>query len=68
MLGQPSQTKSWPPMMGAMAGARPKNSVTWDITRWASWGGNMSRMTARDTTMPAPADMPCRAGTAPAGR
>jgi hypothetical protein len=35
--------------------------VTCDITRCASAGGNMSRMMARDTTMPAPADMPCTA-------
>ena len=38
-------------IMGAMAGATPKNSVTCDITRCASAGGNMSRMMARDTTM-----------------
>jgi len=44
-----------------LAGATPKNSVTCDITRCASAGGNMSRMMARDTTMPAPADMPCSA-------
>ena len=47
--------------MGAMAGATPKNSVTCAITRCASAGGNMSRITARDTTMPAPVDSPCSA-------
>ena len=52
-------TNSKPPIIGAIAGAMPKNSVTCDITRCASTCGNMSRMTARDTTMPAPAEMPC---------
>ena len=35
--------------------------VTMDITFCASSGGNMSRTMARDTTEPAPADMPCSA-------
>ncbi len=35
--------------------------VTWLITCWAWAGGNMSRITARETTMPAPADRPCSA-------
>src|SRR3989344_4930511 len=39
-------TNRKPPMMGATAGATPKNSVTWDITRWACAGGERSRMTA----------------------
>jgi len=47
--------------MGAMAGATPKKMVTWLITRCASDGGNMSRIPARETTMPAPADRPCSA-------
>ena len=58
---QPRCTKSQPPSSGATAGATPKKMVTCDITRCASAGGNMSRMMARDTTMPAPADMPCSA-------
>jgi hypothetical protein len=55
------RTNSSPPITGAMAGATPKKIVTCDITRCASAGGNMSRMMARDTTTPAPADMPCSA-------
>ena len=60
-LCQPRCTANQPPTMGAMAGATPKKMVTWLITCCAWAGGNMSRMTARDTTMPAPADRPCSA-------
>ena len=56
---QPKCTSSKPPIIGATAGATPKNRVTCDITRCASAGGNMSRMMARDTTMLAPELMPC---------
>ena len=35
--------------------------VTWLMTFWACAGGNMSRITARETTMPAPVDKPCSA-------
>ena len=35
--------------------------VIWLITFWACAGSNMSRTTARDTTMPAPVVSPCMA-------
>ena len=54
-------TYSSPPIIGATAGATPKKIVTCDITRCACAGGNMSRMIARDTTMPAPVARPCTA-------
>ena len=57
-------TNSQPPIKGAIAGATPKKIVTCDITRCASAGGNMSRMIARATTVPAPADKPCSARNA----
>ena len=63
-LCQPRCTDSQPPTMGAMAGATPKKIVTCAMTRCACVGGNMSRITARDTTMPAPADRPCSARNA----
>ena len=53
-----------PPKMGAMAGATPKKMVIWLITRWASASGNTSRTIARDTTVPAPVEKPCRARNA----
>ena len=31
------------------------------MTFCASWGSNMSRMMARETTTPEPVDMPCKA-------
>ena len=58
---QPASTYSCAPIIGAIAGATPKKIVTCDITRCASAGGYMSRITARDTTMPAPVARPCTA-------
>ena len=56
---QPRPTKSQPPMIGAIAGARPKKSVTSDIRRCASSAPKRSRIIARPTTMPAPTERPC---------
>ena len=42
--------RKMPKMMGAMAGARPKNSVTRDISFCASVSSNKSRIIARPTT------------------
>ena len=42
-----------------MAGAMAKIMPVWAIMRWAAGPSSRSRMMARDTTMPAPADMPC---------
>ena len=61
ILCQPRLTNSQPPMIGAMAGARPKKMVIWLITFCAWVGGNMSRTIARETTTPAPHDRPCMA-------
>jgi len=56
---QPRCTYNCAPISGATAGATAKKMVTCDITRCASAGGNMSRITARLTTMPAPVASPC---------
>ena len=61
MLRHPASVNIQPPINGAIAGARPKNSVIWAITRCACAGVNRSLTTARETTMPAPVDSPCRA-------
>ena len=47
--------------MGAMAGAMPKIIDTWLISRCASSPWRASRITARPTMKPTPADRPCRA-------
>ena len=61
MERQPNAMSSTPPITGATAGARLNSIVTCDISRWAIGPSYVSRMIARPTTMPAPADMPCSA-------
>ena len=58
---QPQCAYSRPPTIGAMTGATPKKMVICAIVFCASDGPNRSRTTARETTMPAPVDSPCRA-------
>ena len=49
-----------PPSTGAMAGAIENIIVTIDSRRAACASAYRSRMMARPTTVPAPADTPCR--------
>lgn len=51
-------------MIGAMAGAMPKIIDTWRISRCASGPLNRSRIIARPTIIPTPADRPCSARNA----
>ena len=46
-------------MTGASAGATPNTSVICDISRCASGPWKRSRMIARPTTRPLPAERPC---------
>ncbi|GAE53860.1 hypothetical protein XPR_0495 [Xanthomonas arboricola pv. pruni MAFF 301420] len=63
--GQPAPlSRIQPPMIGAIAGAMPKIIDTWLISRCASAPWNRSRITARPTIMPTPADSPCSARNA----
>ena len=58
---QPRRFSTAPPITGASAGAMPKISVICDISRWASAPLKRSRMMARPSTRPAPAERPCSA-------
>ena len=58
IIGQCAKAMIQPPMIGAMAGAMPKIIDTVDINRCAAAPSKQSRMIARPTIMPAPADMP----------
>ena len=51
-------------MIGAIAGAMPKIIDTWLISRCASSPCSTSRITARPTIRPTPADRPCSARNA----
>ena len=51
-------------MIGAIAGAMPNTIDTWLIRRWASLPWSTSRITARPTIRPTPADRPCSARNA----
>ena len=51
-------------MIGAIAGAMPKIIDTWLIRRCASSPCSTSRITARPTIRPTPADRPCSARNA----
>lgn len=61
IAGQRSQPRIQPPRIGARAGAMPKIIDTWLISFCAYWPWNTSRITARPTIRPTPADMPCSA-------
>ena len=59
MVRQSEYLTIQPPSTGAMAGAIEKIIVTIDSRRAAGASGYRSRMMARPTTVPAPADTPC---------
>ena len=57
---QPPSGSSSAPTIGAITGAMPKIIITCDISRCAEAPTRLSRITARPTTRPAPAHMPCK--------
>jgi len=59
MARQSSRVTTQPPSTGAIAGAIEKIIVTIDSRRAAGAPAYRSRMMARPTTTPAPAEMPC---------
>ena len=61
IIGQRANATTQPPTIGAMAGATPKIIETVDISRCAAAPSKQSRMIARPTIRPAPADIPCSA-------
>jgi hypothetical protein len=61
---QPKATCAQPPMMGAAAGAKLKIIVVTLMRRCARGPSYRSRTTARPTTTPTPAVMPCNARAA----
>ena len=58
---QPPSGSSHAPTIGAITGDTPKIIITCDINRCAAGPSNVSRITARPTTSPAPAQAPCSA-------